>query len=91
MALLRRALALRCVELTERNPISSRSHAVCELRLLRECAPSSGECAPSSGEFAPSSEKSAAPTEALKQMGLDGGDGPRPYGARTGARFGPAQ
>jgi hypothetical protein len=35
MEVLRGALALRMTEATERNPISSRSHAVCELRLLR--------------------------------------------------------
>jgi hypothetical protein len=35
MEVLRGALALRMTEATERNPISSRSHAVCELRMLR--------------------------------------------------------
>lgn len=34
MGVLQEALALRQVEVTERNPISSRSHAICELRVL---------------------------------------------------------
>ena len=35
LEVLQGALSLRQVEVTERNPVSSRSHAVCELRVLR--------------------------------------------------------
>ena len=34
LRLLDEALALRAVEVTERNPISSRSHAVCDIRIV---------------------------------------------------------
>ena len=77
LALLRAALALRRAEVTERNPISSRSHAVCELRLLAP-APLAATPPPAPLEAA----EGGAPDEALRQMTIDGGDRLAPSGAR---------
>lgn len=68
-----RALQLRTVKITERNPVSSRSHAVCSIKIFAQTPSESGSAATKTDtkhEAAPESDSGAVSSAATAWNGL---------------------